>query len=396
VIGKILYINYETTPSGATVHRDRLYESLKALGAEVTLLSKPWKEARGIPAQRSGFDAVKRWLYLKHTDWAFALMLGRNLLREVWAFLRIRPRIVLLNFTIYLSSIPLARLFGIPVILQIHAPPALHSQYAGVPVRWKNFWQVVEQWALGLADGIVVVSRALRDYYITRGVPEAKLIVVPNGVDLSRFRPDIDPARVVSRYKLHGMRVLGYVGILDRWVELDRLIDLVPRLSAAEKNLRVLIVGDGPLREELQATVSRHCLEERVILTGFVPHEEIPEHLAAVDVAIAPYRQVELFYASSMKIVEYMAMGLAVVAPRMGEIPELISDGQSGLLYSPGAYDEMAARILALLASPSLRANLGRRAAETIAVRRWTWEANAKEILSNIRALAERQEERCR
>lgn len=396
VIGKILYINYETTPSGATVHRDRLYESLKALGVEVTLLSKPWKKTSGIQDPASGFDAVKSWLYLKHTDWAFALMLGRNLLREVWAFLRLRPRILLLNFTMYLSSVPLARLFGVPVILQIHAPPALHSQYAGVPVRWKNFWQIVEQRVLDLADGILVVSRTLRDYYIARGVPEAKLIVVPNGVDLSRFRPDIGPNRVVTRYRLQGMTVLGYVGILDRWVEIDRLIDMVPRLAAAHKNLKVLIVGDGPLREELQAMVSRLRLEERVILTGFVPHEEIPEHLAAMDVAVAPYGQVEVFYSSSMKIVEYMAMGRAVVAPRMGEIPDLISDGQSGLLYAPGDYDEMAAKILALLASSTFRASLGHRAAETIAVRRWTWEANAKEILASIRAVAERRGERCR
>jgi glycosyltransferase involved in cell wall biosynthesis len=391
VIGKILYINYETTPSGATVHRDRLYESLKALGVEVTLLSKPWKKTSRIQDPASGFDAVKSWLYLKHTDWAFVLMLGRNLLREVWAFLRLRPRILLLNFTMYLSSVPLARLFGVPVILQIHAPPALHSQYAGVPVRWKNFWQIVEQRVLSLADGILVVSRTLRDYYIARGVPEAKLIVVPNGVDLSRFRPDIGPNRVVTRYRLQGMTVLGYVGILDRWVEIDRLIDMVPRLAAAHKNLKVLIVGDGPLREELQAMVSRLRLEERVILTGFVPHEEIPEHIAAMDVALTPYRRVEVFYNSSMKLVEYMAMGRAIVAPRMGEIPDLIKDGENGLLYSPDDHDEMAQKILALLKSPALRTILGLRAAQSIASLQWTWEANAREVLRAITAQIDRR-----
>ena len=166
MIGKILYINYETTPSGATVHRDRLYESLKALGAEVTLLSRPSKGGGEKQKHGWGFDAMKRWLYLRHTDWALALMLGKNLPRELWAFVRIRPRARFLIFSFHLSSIPLARLFGVPVILQIHAPPALHCQYAGLPLHWRNFWKLVERWALALAEGIVVVSHTLKDYYI--------------------------------------------------------------------------------------------------------------------------------------------------------------------------------------------------------------------------------------
>jgi glycosyltransferase involved in cell wall biosynthesis len=395
VIGKILYINYETTPSGATVHRDRLYESLKALGAEVTLLSRPSKGGGKKQEQGWGFDAMKRWLYLRHTDWALALMIVKNLPRELWAFFRARPRVLFLNFTIHLSSIPLARLFGVPVILQIHAPPALHCQYAGLPLHWRTFWKLVERWALALADGIVVVSNTLKDYYTTQGVPAEKLLVVPNGVDLSRFRPDTDPARVIARYGLQGMTVLGYVGILDNWVRVDQLIRLVPRLSVVQQNLRLLIVGDGPLREEFQAAVRGLRVENRVIFTGFVPHEEIPEHIAAMDVALTPYRRVEVFYNSSMKLVEYMAMGRAIVAPRMGEIPDLIKDGENGLLYSPDDHDEMAQKIFALLKSPALRATLGLRAAQSIASRQWTWEANAREILTTIRDLTERRGEIC-
>ncbi|MBI4488053.1 MAG: glycosyltransferase, partial [Deltaproteobacteria bacterium] len=150
MIGRILYINYETTLSGATVHRDRLYESLKALGAEVTLLSRPSKGGGKKQEQGWGFDAIKRWLYLKHTDWALALMLGKNLPQELWAFLRIRPRVLFLNFTIHLSSIPLARLFGVPVVLQVHSPPSLHCQYAGLRVRWSPLWKAVERLALAL------------------------------------------------------------------------------------------------------------------------------------------------------------------------------------------------------------------------------------------------------
>jgi glycosyltransferase involved in cell wall biosynthesis len=392
-MARILYINYETTLSGATVHRDRLHEHLKGLGAEVTLRSKPSKVEGG--RQRPGWslDGLKRWLYLRHTDWALLLMLGRNLPRELSAFLKARPHVLLLNYTGYLSSLLLARLLGIPVVLQIHAPPSLHCEYAGLPLRWSRFWEAVEQWALALADGVVVVSRPLMEYYAARGVPESKLLVVPNGVDLSRFRPELNPSRVIARYDLQGMTVVGYVGILDQWLRIDRLIEMVPALSADHPSLRLLIVGDGPMRAELQALVGRRGLGDRVILTGFVPHEEIPEHLAAMDVTVAPYRRVEVFYNSPMKVVEYMAMGKPVVAPRMGEIPDLIRDGENGLLYPPDDDRQMAAKIRALLESPSLRTGLGRQASETMGARKWTWAANAGAILGVCQSVAGRQRE---
>jgi len=392
-MARILYVNYERTPSGATVHRDRLYESLKALGAQVTLLAKPPAAGAAPPGPRP--DRLKRWLYFRHTDWALLLMLGRHLRRELLAFLRVRPQVLFLNFTMYLSAIAVARLLRIPVVLQIHAPPYLGCRYAGLPLRWGPLWEAVERWALASADAILVVARPLKEYYVARGVPEAKLSVVPNGADLARFRPETDPAGVIAGYGLKGTTVLGYVGILDRWAGIDRLVELVPWLAARHQSLKLLIVGDGPMREELELSVRRRGLEERVILTGFVPHAEIPQHLAAMDVAVAPYRPVELFYFSSMKLVEYLAMGRAVVAPRTGEIPELVSDGENGVLYPPGDQSEMAARILELLDSPSLRAELGRRAAERITARRWTWEANAREVLRTLSAVAGGAMEAC-
>jgi glycosyltransferase involved in cell wall biosynthesis len=132
----------------------------------------------------------------------------------------------------------------------------------------------------------------------------------------------------------------------------------------------LLVVGSGPERERLEAQVGERGLGGRVIFAGAVPHADIPAYLDAMDVAVAPFAPMNGFYFSPLKVNEYMAAELPVVASRQGDIPKLL--GSSGLLVEPGDASALRAALLRLGEDAELRARLGDAGRAHVASRSWT------------------------
>jgi glycosyltransferase involved in cell wall biosynthesis len=158
------------------------------------------------------------------------------------------------------------------------------------------------------------------------------------------------------------------------------LAEALAVLRRGGMDARLVVVGDGPGRESLQADLAARGLSAAAHLIGAVPPEHVPGWLASLDVAVAPYPQLERFYFSPLKVYEYMAAGLAVVASRVGQLERLIRHEVNGLLVPPGDAAALAAAMARLAADPALRARLGREARATV-LREHTWEAVARHIL---------------
>ena len=150
-------------------------------------------------------------------------------------------------------------------------------------------------------------------------------------------------------------------------------------MAAEAPELRVLIVGDGPLRPALEAAAG-----ERVVFAGSVPRHEAPAHIAAMDIAVAPYPRLRDFHFSPLKLFEYMAVGRPVVASRYPDIAAVIEDERSGLLVEPGEVDELAAALLRLVRDPSLAARLGEEARRRAAGEH-SWRRNAEAVVEQAR-----------
>ena len=150
-------------------------------------------------------------------------------------------------------------------------------------------------------------------------------------------------------------------------------------LHARRPATRLLIVGDGPERKNLMADLARRRLEEAAVLTGAVPPTEVPALLASMDVAVAPYPPLEQFYFSPLKVYEYMAAGLAVVASRIGQLEKLIEPQADGLLVAPGNAAELALALDWLAQNPEVRARLGCTARRKVLLHH-TWDAVAERI----------------
>ncbi|MCA8959686.1 MAG: glycosyltransferase family 4 protein [Planctomycetes bacterium] len=167
---------------------------------------------------------------------------------------------------------------------------------------------------------------------------------------------------------------------------MDDLLDCFETLRARERDVALLLVGDGPERERLEARVRDPELRGRVHFTGAVDRDTVAGLCRAADIAIAPYPELEHFYFSPLKLFEFMAMGLPVVSTRTGQIGDLIQHEESGLLAAPGRVDQLVASVERLLEDPRLRARLGDTAREWI-LERATWRHRVADILDRVRAL---------
>jgi len=147
------------------------------------------------------------------------------------------------------------------------------------------------------------------------------------------------------------------------------------------EEVRLVLVGEGPARAAILERSRELGLEGRVSLPGPRPHDRIPELLAAFDVGLIPAIN---DYASPLKLHEYMAAGLPVVAPRQANILEVVEDRHSALVFGPGEGSELGAALGLLAGDRERRREMGARAREVIVARDLTWRGNARRVLEAV------------
>jgi glycosyltransferase involved in cell wall biosynthesis len=269
-----------------------------------------------------------------------------------------------------------ARDRAVPGILEVNAP-LLEEQADHRELYDREAADRSSRRAFRAASAILAVSSPLAAYL--DGFPEARgrIHVVPNGVDPARF------AAASRSQGTTGPFTVGFAGSLKPWHGLPVLVEAFGLFRSRHPDARLRIVGDGPGRAALEADLTRRGLRDAADLLGSVAHEEIPGHLASMDVAVAPHVK-SATYLSPLKVYEYLAAGRAIVASRTRPLEEAIREGISGLLVPPGDAVALAAALERLHADPELRRRLGE-AARADAVRRHSWDAVVERILEIAR-----------
>jgi len=201
--------------------------------------------------------------------------------------------------------------------------------------------------------------------------------VIYNGIDPQVFRPLRFPDRELQRgLSLSGEdKIIIYVG---RLIGLKGLKVLLKAVACLKKRsgIKLLIVGDGEDRSSIQELGERLGLSQQILFAGFVPHSELHRYYSLAHIAVFPTLADEAF---GISICEAMACGVATVATRVGGIPELIQNGDTGFLTQPGNEMELAEKIQILLADERLRRDMGERASQTVE-KNFTWEKVADRL----------------
>lgn len=252
-----------------------------------------------------------------------------------------------------LNAIPAIRVgkrLGIPVVYEIRAfwedAAVDHGTTAEGSLRYRAT-RAMETWALKRVDHAFTICEGLRADIVARGIPSAKVSVIPNAVDIEGFQlsGDADP---VLRHQLGlaGTTTVGFVGSFYAYEGLDLLLDAFPALLQKRPDLRLLLVGGGPQEANLKAQAQQLGVVDKIVFTGRVPHSEVSRYYAQIDLLAYPRHSMRLTeLVTPLKPLEAMAQGRLFVASDVGGHKELIRDGETGRLFRAGDPDALAAAI---------------------------------------------------
>jgi len=381
---------------GASVHVRSVVQALQSLGSELRIVTtRPGPQdgpSVSAPIVRSGCGNRSKDLMARLSQ---ALRGGRALERSfvrlidnIAVYRRVRqltqswrPDAIYERYALCaVAGSLLARRLGVPHILEVNAPLA-DEEARFRDLRLRRLTHLLERRLLRRADRVVVVSRALEQHVRRLGVAPARILLLPNAVDPEVFHPDRDGARVRAELGCNGAFVVGFSGTLKPWHGVRHLIRAMPDLIASGAAAHLLLIGDGPERENLAALAGELGIASHVHFTGALPHAEVGDYLAASDVLVAPYGHLENHWFSPLKVAEYRAVGRPVVASAIGQLAEGTAEEQGTVLVRPEDEDALAQALIALASNPVRRRALGHRAA---AASTWTWQALARRLLQEI------------
>jgi glycosyltransferase involved in cell wall biosynthesis len=384
---------------GSSVHLQEITQALRCLGHEVKIFS-PSPDVDGENAGLEGFhpvplggfaDEVVRLLASEDMaqpqhlvrEWRalfYCEYLQKVLFPTLAAF---QPNVIYERYSLFAyAGVELAQRLQVPFLLEVNAPLHLEQAKYRQLVLMRTA-EKLEQRILNSADALLVVSTALADYSRRLGVPSERITVLPNGVNPEQFHPTVSGERVRSLYKLDGRWVIGFVGSLRPWHDLNTPLAAVKLLANADERFHLFIVGEGPQMEQLRKLGAGY-----ITCTSAVAHQQIPQFMAAMDVVVVPYAEDVGLYFSPIKLFEAMAMAKPIIGARIGQVAEALIHGETGLLYKPGDAEDLADKIRELLAMPDCGTGLGAAARQWVVDSR-TWEKNAGQIVSVAQALLE-------
>lgn len=264
-----------------------------------------------------------------------------------------------------IAALRAGKKFGIPVVYEVRAfwedAAVDHGTSTEYGLRYR-LTRTLETHALKRADAVTTICEGLRQDIVERGIAAHKITVIPNAVDVEKFSTDgIPDLTLKEKLGLQDMRLIGFIGSFYAYEGLDILLRAAPLLLAAAPDLRVLLVGGGPQDAQLRQLARELGIQDKVVFTGRVPHDQVQAYYDLLDVLVYPRLSMRLTeLVTPLKPLEAMAQGRLLAASDVGGHRELIRDGETGILFKAGDPQSLADKVGALLNAqhqwPTLRA----------------------------------------
>jgi glycosyltransferase involved in cell wall biosynthesis len=277
------------------------------------------------------------------------------------------------------AGLDLARRLGAPSVLFVPAAKVWEADGWGTTRPGWGRWleRRGERPALLGADLVACGSELVVEQVLRIGVPHRRVLLTPTGVDLELFAELPDPTPLRRRLGLQDRLVVGWVGSFRRFHALEQAVEAAAAVSGAA----LLLLGDGPERARIERLA--HDLGVSATFTGTVPHDELPTYLAAMDVAVILAPRDEPFHYSPLKLAEYLAAGLPVVAPAAGQLAQRLTDGADAVVVPPHDVGAVVAALRRLRDDPEERARLGK-AARAAAEAEWSWDHQVRRVVEAL------------
>ena len=381
---RILYHHRIASKDGQLTHIEEMVDALRALGHVVEMVGPH------VHTTDTGQGGSAGWVgRLKKTlpgalyelaEASYSLVAYRRLRAAIQRF---RPDVIYERYALYQpAGVWASRRTGIPLLLEVNAPYAIARRtYHQLRLGWLADW--FERYTFKGADRVFPVTQVLGDMLVGMGVQADRIRVIPNGINPKAFAALPSMASAKDRHGLSQRLVIGFIGFVREWDQLDRIVGWLAARPADDPAM-LMVVGDGPVRPELEAQARRLGISHKLVFTGVVPRQQVPAHAMAFDIAL----QTALVpYASPLCLFEYMAMGKAILAPDQPNHHEVLRRGIDCDMYDPKAPGAIEERLDALVADAALRERLGQSSRLALTDRAYVWEGNARRVAEAAAAL---------
>jgi glycosyltransferase involved in cell wall biosynthesis len=257
----------------------------------------------------------------------------------------------------------MARRHGVASVVHVDAPTVWEARQWGT--RRPGWGRLVERFGeariLSRADVVLCVTEEVRDLVVQLGVDPDRTLLNPCTADPEDYRVAASRREEVADADAV---VVGWMGSFRPFHNVHLLVDALAVARRTDPRIELLLVGDGPMLADTIARAEQEGVPVRSI--GAVPHDQMAAYVVAMDIGVIPASADQQFHYSPLKLKEFMAAGLPVVAPAVGEMARTLADGDDAMLYAPGDVSGMAGCILALAEDEERRTRIGRQATATL------------------------------
>jgi glycosyltransferase involved in cell wall biosynthesis len=375
---KILYHHRTASKDGQAVHIEEMVASMRKLGHEVRVVAPAVGDEGRMGGEVSWVQRLRSILpnaVYELMELAYTWVAYRRLRAAAAEF---KPDIIYERYNLYLlAGLMLKKKLGIPLLLEVNAPLVQERSAHSGGLSLKRLARWAEGTAWRGANYVLPVTQVLGEHVRAYGVPAERIVVIPNGINEEHFAAAPAPEQAKAERGLSGKLVLGFTGFVREWHGVDRVIRWMDS-PAAPENAHLLVVGDGPVRADLERLASELGIADRVTFTGVIHREQVPAWVASFDIALQP---AVVAYASPLKLMEYLVMGKAVIAPRTPNLCEVLSDGDNAALFDESVAAAFEQTLARLCGDSALRKQLADGARASITRLDLTWDGNARKAI---------------
>lgn len=371
---RFLYSHRTRSADGQYVHIRELTDALRARGHDI-VMAGPGGEHEGVAKDLNAGggqwrSALPGALY-ELAELAYCAPAYWRL-REHYS--KTRPDILYQRYNLfYHPGVWLKRAKNIPLMLEVNAPLAEErARHGGLGLEGLARKSEAAIWRA--ADMVLPVTHVLAAKLRAAGVADEKITVIQNGASEEFLSPH-DGGAVRARYNIEGKLILGFSGFVRDWHGVDRVVRAIAKHNRPD--LHLLLVGDGPARAGLEALARELGIASQLTITGVVQRSEMPDHIAAFDIALQP---AVTDYASPLKLFEYMALAKPILAPASANICEVLKDKEDAALFAEQDGANFNNALDVLIADESFRARLGAAARASLIRQDLTWAGNARRV----------------